>query len=202
MQNLNLYQVEKPQRSGPQKIQMLALLGVLLLLCAVHAAWQGWQLRQGAVRLAQAEAAARQQENLLATARASFVEPQLDSSLPLELAAREAENQHLQRLIGYLQVLASQRQSGFVGPLQALAEQHPQSGLWLSAISLTAGGRDMRLQGHSQDQELLPQYLQRLGQSPLFQGREFARFDVQRGEDQLLRFDLSSRSDDQEVADE
>ena len=49
---------------------------------------------------------------------------------------------------------------------------------------------------------LLPQYLDALGRSPVFKGREFARLDVERGEDQLLDFDLSSRPADQEKADE
>ncbi len=202
MQNLNLYQIEKPRRSGPQQKQMLALLAVVLLLCLAHASWQGWQLRQGAAQLHQAEVAAQEQETLLAAAKAAFVEPQLDSDLPLELAAREADNQQLQRLIGYLQVLASQRSTGFVAPLQALADHHPASGLWLSGIGLSAGGTHMRLQGRSQDQELLPQYLQRLGQSPVFQGRDFARFELQRGDDQLLHFDLSSQVGDKEAGNE
>lgn len=202
MQNLNLYQVVCKRRSGPQRLQMFAALGVLALLCVVHAAWQGWQLRQGAVRLELAEVAAQEQEARLAAASSNFVEPQLDSRLAGELTAREIDNQQLQRLIGHLQVLASQRNNGFVAPLQALAQQHPQSGLWLEAISLSDGGQQIRLQGCSQDQELLPQYLQRLGQNSVFQGREFARFDIQREGDQLLRFDLSSRAKDQEKADE
>ena len=40
MQNLNLYQIEKPRRGGPQQKQMLALLVALLLLCLAHAGWQ------------------------------------------------------------------------------------------------------------------------------------------------------------------
>ncbi|HSC83829.1 MAG TPA: PilN domain-containing protein [Pseudomonas sp.] len=198
MQNLNLYQVERQQRSGPQPRQMLALLGVLLLACVLHAAWQLWQLRDASQRLVRAEAAAQEQETRLAAAKASFVEPQLDASLPGELAAREASNRELQRLIGYLQVLAGQQRAGFVAPLQALAEQHPPHDLWLSNIQLSDGGGQMRLQGSSREQELLPQYLQRLGQSPVFKGREFARFDISRGADQLLHFDLSSRSVEQE----
>ena len=55
MQNLNLYQIEKPRRGGPQQKQMLALLVALLLLCLAHAGWQGWQLRQGAAQLRQAD---------------------------------------------------------------------------------------------------------------------------------------------------
>lgn len=202
MQNLNLYQVERKRRGGPRRMQMLLGLLVLALLCVLHAGWYGWQLHKGKAKLAQAESQAQQQENLLTAAQANFVAPQLDSRLPAELSAREADNRQLQQMIGYLQILASQRNIGFVAPLQALADQHPPSGLWLTSINLAAGGTQMRLRGRSQNQELLPEYLQRLGQSTVFKGREFARFDVQRGDDQLLQFDLSSRVEDLEKADE
>jgi hypothetical protein len=202
MQNLNLFQVERKQRSGPGNLHMLMVLGAVLLLCVAHASWQAWQLQVGAQRLAQVQAAAQEQETLLEVARGSFVEPLLDERLPLELSVKERDNRELLRLIAYLQLLSSQRTSGFVAPLLALAENHPASGLWLSGISLREGGVHMRLQGLSQDQELLPAYLQRLGQSPVFSGREFARFDVQRGDDQLLHFDLSSQLKDQETSDE
>lgn len=202
MQNLNLYQVVRVRRQGPRQGHMLSGLAGLALVCLLHAGWQGWQLRQADQRLVLAEAAAQEQEARLDAARFSFVEPQLDSSLPVELAAREADNRQLQRLIAYLQVLAGQRSSGFFAPLRALAEHHPSERLWLDGISLSEGGSRIRLQGCSQDQELLPRYLQSLGQSPVFQGREFARFDVTRGADRLLRFDLSSHAVDQEPADE
>jgi signal peptidase I len=74
--------------------------------------------------------------------------------------------------------------------------------LWLNGIHLAEGGTQLRLQGRSQNQELLPQYLEALGRSPVFKGREFARLDVQRGADRLLDFDLSSRPAAQEKADE
>jgi hypothetical protein len=202
MQNLNLFQVERKQRSGPRNRHILLGLGAVVLLCVAHASWQAWQLQLGAQRLAQVQAAALEQETLLEVARGSFVEPLLDERLPLQLSEKERDNRELLRLIAYLQLLSSQRTSGFVAPLLALAENHPASGLWLSGISLREGGVHMRLQGLSQDQELLPAYLQRLGQSPVFSGREFARFDVRRGDDQLLYFDLSSQLKDQETSDE
>ncbi|MEK1906195.1 MAG: PilN domain-containing protein [Pseudomonas sp.] len=198
MQNLNLYQIVRPSRSGPQRKQMLGLLAVLVLACLLHGAWQGWQLHNASQQLQQTELKAQEQETRLAAVKASYVEPTLDPRLPTELAGREAQNRELQRLINYLGVLAGQQRSGFVAPLQALSAQHPQSGLWLSGIELGEGGSQMRLQGISQQQEDLPRYLERLGQSPVFKGREFARFDVQRGDDQLLHFDLSSRADDKE----
>ena len=130
------------------------------------------------------------------------MEPVLDPQLPLDLAEQQAANQQLQRTLDYLKLLSAEQSAGFVAPLQALSERHPPDGLWLSRIELLNGGEAMRLQGYVQDQELLPQYLQRLGQSPVFQGREFARFELQRGDDQLLHFDLSSQVGDKEAGDE
>lgn len=202
MQNLNLFQVVRQRRTGPRPAQMWLGLGIVLLLCGVHAGWLLWQLQHSTQRLQTMLAQAERQEAQLEAVRSQFVEPQLDARLPEELSARERDNRELQRLIAHLQLLSSQRNAGFVAPLTALTEQHPPSGLWLSTISLSEGGRHIRLQGRSQDQELLPQYLQRLGQSPVFSGRDFARFDVTRGDDQLLHFDLSSQQSDQEDADE
>lgn len=202
MQNLNLFQVVRERRTVPRPVHMWLGLGVVLLLCAAHAGWHLWQLQQSSQRLQTMLAKAERQETQLDAVRSQFVEPQLDTRLPEELSARERDNRELQRLIAHLQLLSSQRNAGFIAPLAALTAQHPPSGLWLSVISLREGGRHIRLQGRSQDQELLPQYLQRLGQSPVFSGRDFARFDVQRGDDQLLHFDLSSQQKDQEDADE
>lgn len=198
MQNLNLYQVESAQRSGPQPQQMLIGLVAMLFLCLLHGFWQGFQVYRGTSTAAVAEAQAQQAEQQLIEAKAQFIEPQLNPDLPLRLADQEARNRELQRLISYLEILARQQRVGFVAPLAALAEQHPPSGLWLNTIVLTEGGTDLRLKGTSQTQELLPEYLQRLSQNAVFQGRQFARFDVQRGDDALLHFDLSSRTDDKE----
>ena len=174
------------------RVGLLALVWVLAGCSAVP---------QGAAP-AQTQAQAGEQESLLATAKAGFVEPQLDPQLPAEVAARQAENGQLQGLLNYLRVLAEQQNAGFVAPLQALAEHHPQGRLWLTGIHLDQGGTQLRLQGRAQSQQLLPGYLDALGRSPVFSGREFARLDVERGEDGLLDFDLSSRPADQEKADE
>lgn len=198
MQNLNLFQLERAQRSGPQPRQMLIGLVAALVLCLLHGLWQGWQVYQRTASAAAAEVQAQQAEQALIDAKAQFIEPQLNPELPLRLADREARNRELQRLINYLDILAQHQRVGFVAPLAALANQHPPSGLWLNTIVLTEGGTDLRLKGTSQTQEQLPDYLQRLSLSPVFQGRQFARFDVQRGDDALLHFDLSSRTDDKE----
>lgn len=200
MQNINLYQAVRRSDGSQRQRQMLLGALALLLVCLLHGLWLGLELWRSSDRLAQAELAASQAEQALQAVQVGFVEPQLDPQLPLDLARQEADNQQLQRLVDYLQLLEQQRRRGFLAPLQALSERHPPSGLWLRLIRLEQGGDQLQLKGYSQDQELLPLYLHSLGQSEVFRGREFARFDLQREPDGLLQFNLSSHADAAEVA--
>lgn len=194
MQNINLYQPEQRRKSGPRSRQMLQATVLVVALLAAHGLWQGWQLHQAGRSAQLAEQQAVQAEAELNVAKADFREPTLDPRLPQQLAEQEAENRELRRLADHLKRLDAQRSNGFAALLQGLADRHPPQGLWLTEIRLHAGGDDMALQGLTQDQELLPLYLRSLGQSSAFSGRHFARFDLQRDESQLLRFQLSSRA--------
>lgn len=194
MQNINLYQRERRQKGGPHPRQMLLVAVLAVLLMLVHGAWQGWQLHLAGRSAELAEQQAVQAEAELNVAKADFREPILDPRLPQQLAEQEAENRELRRLADHLKRLDAQRSNGFAALLQGLSDRHPPQGLWLTGIRLHAGGDQLALQGLTQDQELLPLYLRSLGQSSAFSGRNFARFDLQRDEDQLLRFQLSSRA--------
>ncbi|MCP9338621.1 PilN domain-containing protein [Stutzerimonas xanthomarina] len=194
MQNINLYQRERRSGGGPRPRQMQLGAALVIAVLAIHGAWQGWQLHAAGQAAVSAEQQAAQAEARLDVVKADFREPMLDPQLPLQLAKREAENRELQRLADHLKTLDAQRSSGFSGLLQGLADRHPPQGLWLTRIRLQAGGDELALQGLTHDQELLPLYLQSLGQSSAFSGREFARFDLQRDDRDLLQFRLSSQA--------
>lgn len=197
MQNINLYQPERQRSGGPRPWHMLAGLAVVLLVMLSHGLWAGWQLHRGTQMVVEAERQAQALETQLAARQASFREPQLDPRLPEQLAALEAGNRQMQRLATYLQQLDTERSEGFVPLLAGLAERHLPSGLWLTHIRLRDGGTVLGLEGLSQRQELLPQYLNSLGQDAAFQGREFARFEVRREDNGLLRFQLASQPDEE-----
>lgn len=197
MQNINLYQCERRSHGGPRRRHMLLGLALVASLLLVHGSWQAWQLREERKLAALAEQQATEVQSRLEIVKADYREPVLDVRLPAQLAEQEAENRELQRLADHLQALDTQRSSGFSPLLQALADRHPPRGLWLTHIRLQAGGSDLALHGLSQDQELLPLYLQSLGLSTAFSGREFARFDLQRDQQDLLRFRLASRASEE-----
>ena len=194
MQNINLYQRERRSGGGPRPRQMQLGVALVIAVLAIHGAWQGWELHTAGQAAVLAEQHAGQAEARLDVVKADFREPMLDPRLPLQLAEREAENRELRRLADHLKTLDAQRSTGFSELLQGLADRHPPQGLWLTRIRLQAGGDEMALQGLTQDQELLPLYLQSLGQSSAFSGREFARFDLQRDDSDLLQFRLSSQA--------
>ncbi|MBE7374775.1 PilN domain-containing protein [Pseudomonas lopnurensis] len=201
MQNINLYQRERRRKGGPRPWQMWLGVSALALFMLSHAGVQGWQLHYAGESRQRSEEQAQAAEARLAAFKADYREPKLDAQLPIQLAEREAENRQLQRLASHLQTLDSQLRDGFVPVLTALSDRHPPSGLWLTRIRLQAGGSDLLLRGLSQNQELLPLYLESLGRSAALRGREFASFDLQREDNGLLRFRLSSRAD-KEAADE
>ena len=197
MQNVNLYQPERRRSGGPRSRHLLAGLALVLLAMLMHGLWTGWRLYSGARDLQRAEQQAHNLETQLAARQAAFRAPQLDPLLPTRLSELEAGNRQLQRLGEHLQQLEAQRGEGFVPLLAGLAERHPPSGLWLTRIRLLDGGSVLGFEGLTQSQELLPQYLQGLGEDAAFQGREFARFEVRREAGALLRFQLSTRLDEE-----
>jgi hypothetical protein len=202
MQNINLYQRQPKRSHGPRPKQMFLGWGLLFALISVHASWQAWQLQQASTLASATQSRAQALQGEFSAASASFQEPQLDSLLPEQLAQQEQSNLQLQRLVAHLQLLTQQQSAGFVAPLKALSERHPPTGLWLTNIALRDGGSSLSLQGFTQDQQLLPLYLQSLGVSPVFRGRSFAHFELQRNAAGLLGFQLSSRLDDEGKAHE
>lgn len=194
MQNINLFQTQAPQRSGPQPVLMGLGAALVVLLALLHAAWTGWQLSEAEQAAAQAEQQAQAGEATLAELSGAAL-PQPDPTLPGQLAGQQASNDRLARVAEYLEVLDAQRSGGFVPVLQGLAERHPPAGLWLTRIVLDDGGQRLSLEGLAQRQALLPAYLHSLGQHPAFGGRTFGQFDVTREDSGLLRFELSSRAE-------
>jgi len=194
--NLNLYQPLQAAADGrpPRAALQLAVLALLLAIL-LDGAWQLWRLQRFEGAASQAEQAAVQAEAELATARQNFRAPQADPQLPQRLADLERENRELLRVADYLRLLQAERSAGFSAALDALAERH-LGGVWLSAIRLEQGGRDLLLEGASQQPALLPEYLNSLGHSQAFAGRQFARFDIDRDDGGVLRFRLASQAAD------
>lgn len=103
-------------------------------------------------------------------------------------ARSAAELAALQRRFASSQQVRSAIQSGAAGNLQgyshylvALARQAQNMGaraLWITDLSVAPDGGGLGLQGRMTDPRVLPEYLNRLNDEPLFRGRAFAQVSL------------------------
>lgn len=99
--------------------------------------------------------------------------------------ALQSEVQHLERqfteqfeLVETLKSGAVGNTSGYSGYMRAFSHQMAQ-GLWLTGFSMSGDGAQISLSGGVLSPELLPAYIQRLGQEPVMQGKSFATLQMQ-----------------------
>ncbi|MFO8141199.1 MAG: PilN domain-containing protein [Marinobacter sp.] len=186
-QQVNLYTAEL----RPQKLYLNALAGVaLVVLVAValvgvmaYGHWQSQQLQQQVDRLEQQNQSLEQAvASMTAQVQARLPDPELETALERlsETIARR------QRLLNRVEGLTANNHHGFSGRLSALARQIPAD-LWLTTVRLQSVPATMSLEGRTRTADLVPHYLERLGDEPAFIGETFSGFRLQRPEQDASR---------------
>lgn len=191
MQQINLYQpiFKQQEKVFSAKTLLQAGLVVLsgLLIVYGYAIWQTMTLEK---KLTEFEQQRQQATARLLAVGKQFPPPQRDAALEQQLETARRELAARQRLVAVLDKPTWGRTDGFAAELEALARQKPDQ-LWLRELALLNGGRDVVLQGSTYAPEQVPQYLQRLNQEPALKGTEFARFLMERSEEQPRRVDFT-----------
>ncbi|GGO71349.1 PilN domain-containing protein [Bowmanella pacifica] len=197
--SVNLYSEEMRPRyvllTLPFMLLVWALVVILLLLGWGYAERQlaYWQVveQQAGQRLQHQRTQIASQQQLLAR------EPSE------ELARRVVGLQEQVDTLKQIQNLLQQKDSGAPGYATFMLElaKYHEDGIWLNQIQVR--GTQMYLQGGVQQSEALPAWLDRLSQSPYFQGKEFSNVTLTRDTQDNLQFVLSSAfPGQQKVADE
>lgn len=157
---------------------LLAMLAVALLTGAIAFAAQ--------YAGARAERLAAQQQAQLAAVHAEA------ARLTREAGERKpdpevfAELQSLQAMIEGRKQLMAMTEHGGLGDTEGVSEylrafaRQRMDGIQLTGLSITAGGRDIVIQGRTVDARLLPDYLHRLHEESVLRGRTFATLAVER----------------------
>ena len=181
-QQVNLYQ--PILRSQPKVFSALTILqfgGLLLLglsLIYGYARWQDAKLSRDVTSLqAQQDALLQRIEEFNTRYPVKQKNPDLERQQVSLIADRSGKARALEVLsdgvFGNTQ--------GFSGYLEGLARQHVE-GVWLTGVTISAGGEQLGLTGSTLDAQLVPRYLRQLSAESAFKGREFKTFQMQRGE--------------------
>jgi hypothetical protein len=177
-QQINLFNpLFQPQKKVFSAAMMAASLALLALGVGALAAYG--QVRTGALRAEAAAGAARleQKQARLVSVSAEFAPRQKSKEIDREIAEAQAQLLALRNISHVIERGELGDTSGYAGYFKALARQSV-TGLWLTGVSVSGGGRDIGIRGRSLDPANLPGYLARLTGEPLMQGKSFASLSI------------------------
>lgn len=177
-QQINLFNPAfQPQKkvltSSTMALSLLVLAGGIAALAAYGRAQSASleaQARAGAVQLERKQAR-------LASVNVEFAPRQKNKELDAEIAEAQAQLVALRDVARVIERGELGDTSGYAGYFKALARQSV-SGLWLTGVSVTGGGRDIGIRGRTTDPATVPGYLARLTGEPLMQGKAFASLSI------------------------
>jgi Tfp pilus assembly protein PilN len=168
---VNLYQSTLQPVKVPAGLLLLlrVLLGLTMLLALLWSLLQ-WQLQQQ-----QQQLAVQQQEQQSSLQQLEILQQTLVQRQPSVELTRQAQQiqqsiQQKQQLLAYLRQQNNGQAPAYAAVMAHLAAIDP-AGLWLTRFSL---GSSLQFQGVVRDSQLLPVWLQALGQQPQLQGLTLA----------------------------
>ncbi len=168
---VNLYQtVLQPVREQaglPLLLRVLLLLSLLLAGAWSWLQWQQQQQQQQLTLLQQEQQSSLQQLEIL---QKTLAQRQPSAELRRQAAQLQQSISQKQQLLAYLQQQNNTKAPAYAAVMAHLAQIDP-AGLWLTGFSL---GDSLEFHGVVRQSQLLPLWLQALGQQPQLQGLTLA----------------------------
>lgn len=178
-QQINLYQpIFRTPKRVFSALALLQVVGLITFGCVSVYAYGAWQVRELAARVATLEHARTDALNRLETLRQQFPERAASPLLQAELASLRRELQQAEVLAETLTNGALGNTSGLSAYLAGLARQHV-AGTWLTHINIANGGSTIGVRGQALTPDLVPAYVRRLANEPVFAGKSFSRFKLE-----------------------
>jgi len=194
LQQVNLYQDELRVIKLKYSFDiLLKSCGALIIAFSLLSGFKYYQLQQEQITLAEIN----NNNAILKTEKQKIEQSKgsKDANLEKKIKEKTKELANKQRVVQILSQDEFGNTNGFSGLLGGLARQRLE-GLWLTHLSISAGGSNIALNGSTLKAELLPKYLQRLSAETAFSGITFQKFVMGRDGDktQRLNFNLQSVS--------
>jgi len=194
MQQINLYQpMFRQQKKIFSAVTMLQICGFfIVVLCAAYG-YNVHSLSPFRMELDRTTAEFDRITQRIEAVRAAAPGQTEVKMMEREIARLSREVEDGRRLKEALATGSFGNTAGFSGYFEALARGHVD-GAWLTGISIGQGGGQLSFTGKTIDPELVPLYLRRLGEAPVFRQRGFNVMVLARSEkeNQLVTFNIGT----------
>ncbi len=196
MQQINLYQKEFHVSYNWRRIVVAGSMTMLLLVLAginINQMYTADRLRAELENTNNTIKSLKQSYSALA----KNAKPKArDLNLIAELERIKRSNGEKLRALNYLSGNDAGNMTGFSFLLQGLGRKRDIiNDLWLKKIKFSHGGYDLRLSGSSYQADLLPKFIQALGDEEIYKDREFRELKISRsdGNKKVMDFVLDTR---------
>lgn len=176
---------------------MLRTMPVFLVLLALLSFAQIYRVRGLEQQVTDAQQRNRQMNTELQMLLTRFPAPTPDPVLLKQADALQAYLAGLRTLLEQLESGDHLSHEGFSGYFEGLARQ-TREGVWLRAVRLERGGREIRLTGSALKRDDIPEWMNSLSREPAFKTRTFSDFSLaspERGGDSF-EFNLATQLTD------
>jgi len=193
MQQVNLYQAQfYEQKPRLPATQMLATVVGVTVLCLFLTVFDYLQLADARDKTQVMQAKRNASEQRLNDYINKFPKSVLNHQLVKTKDEKRREAKAKLVLLKMLDKNVVGGGLGFSHYMNGLSEQLVR-GLWLTSFEISDGGQHVSINGLVDKPEKVPEFLQKLGQSAAFDGKEFDVFKLGQDEDTsgVLRFNLS-----------
>jgi Tfp pilus assembly protein PilN len=195
-QQINLYQpMFRKQHVVFSAAAMLQMSVFFVLVFACLYAYQYMQLKPAQNQLIGLDKEISQLNTQVTALEKKISKEGKNKLLENEITKLSSELEKRERIANLLQGKKFGNSSGFSAYLESFARKHV-SGTWLTQVKINQGGTSLGLKGKTVSSELVPVYLQRLGDEVSLQGSSFNVMELSRVEkangDIELNFSMST----------
>lgn len=170
-QQINLFSPSlRPARRLLTASRLALTLGVLFLAMLGYNAYLTYQARQDQVVLEQAGARLKERQDQLLKLGSASTRAR-SQALEQSIAQAESDLKLRQALLARLKGGSLGNTGGFSGYMTALARQRTE-GVWITGLTVAAGGGEFAIQGGVSRPEILPKYIRRLSGEEVLRGRQ------------------------------
>jgi Tfp pilus assembly protein PilN len=194
-QRVNFYRGGSKQPVRPlTAVWMAWAAAIFILLLVAVSGVQAYLNHRLHDRVAAAQKRNQQRSTELQALLARYPEPRPDPALAKQADRLQAEIESLRVLLNRLEGDELLARGGFSAHFEGLARQRLQ-GVWLRAVRLEQGGREIVLSGNALERDDIPEWMAGLSREPVFQQRTFSGLTLaepRQGQGRI-EFNLSTR---------
>ncbi|NOQ94048.1 MAG: hypothetical protein GQ547_05355 [Methylophaga sp.] len=185
MQEINLYQSQFQPTTvilPSRQVFLIVILFITILSVISLYSSQKNSVLEKSIR--------QQQQQMISGIEASTASPLLNA----ELRTLERKQQQKKMLLDYLTQQSFGNSQGFSKTLRTLSQQKINN-VWLTQFSLLNGGQTITLHGEALQSSQIPLYIDSLGESPHFHGKQFSVFQLQQPKNNTTRYTFKLHSE-------